>query len=334
MKRKNFFSVSLIMIITIAFVLPNAAFSSDKKVLKYTINHPPEHLDGFQAKMISDIVKEKTNGEIVLQVFYSSALGGIDEQIAMVKTGTTDLCGQFASTFGGLYSDLGALNLPYLYRDLNHAKKGTSPISPLVKKMNETLTRVAGIRLVGNTYSGSRMLTCDSPIYKPEDLKTKKIRAIPQPTFIALVEGMGAIATPVDFKELPAALAAGIVNGQENPPQTIYAFKLYEMQKYLMLTRHNLDYGSIAANEKTWQSLTENQRKIIIEAAMEAADRATEKGIKSEIEILDKLKKGGMKIIGPEDGLDVKAFRERVMNHCRNKFPQWVNYMQEIQDIK
>ena len=67
------------------------------------------------------------------------------------------------------------------------------------------------------------------------------------------VEGLGAVATPVDWSEVPTALATGIVNGQENPVDVIYNNKLYDLQSHLMLTGHIMAAECVVINEKVWQ---------------------------------------------------------------------------------
>lgn len=304
------------------------------KTLKYAYPNTPDTTVGRFATMLSDLVKKGTNGEVIIQGYPSSQLGGKDEMVDGVKVGTIEMGHNDFAAYARLYDDLAVFNLPYLYRDMDHALKATSPDSPLVEKMNKYLTTHVGIRLIGNIYYGTRQLTCNSPIYKPEDLHGKKIRAIPIPIWIAMVEGMGAIPTPVDFAELSTALATGTVQGQENPLTTIYNNKLYQMQKYLMLTGHMRAFLVVVINEKVWQGLTENQRKVMMESVKESRKINLDRGLKEEDELLAKLKEAGVKIIGEKEGLDVKAFRERVLKHCMQKFPNWAGYIKEIQEIK
>src|SRR5690606_28748529 len=104
------------------------------------------------------------------------------------------------------------------------------PESPVMIQFNQRLIEEHGVRILYSYYFGTRHLTANQPVYSPADLQGLKIRAIPLPVYIAAVEGMGATATPVEFAELPVALATGLVNGQENPLQTIAAAHLQESQ--------------------------------------------------------------------------------------------------------
>jgi len=333
MEKRQILRISVVIAVILSFVFGNVGYSS-AKTLKYTMPNPLDTTVGRFASTLADLVKKESKGEIIIQVYPSSQLGGKDEMLDGVKIGTIEMVGQDFSALARFYDDLGVFNFPYLYRDGEHAGRASGPGSPIYERMNKILVEKAGVRMLGNMYYGSRMLTCNSPIYNPDGLKGKKIRAIPIPIWIAMVEGMGAIATPVDFAELSTALATGIVDGQENPLTTIWNNKFYQLQKYLMVTNHINTLSPFAVNEKVWQGLTENQRRIIVEAGQKSKKINFERGVQEEEALMLKIKEAGIKVISEKDGLDVKAFRDRVLKYCLSKFPQWNNYIKEIQEVK
>jgi hypothetical protein len=112
------------------------------------------------------------------------------------------------------------------------------------------------VRVFYTFYFGTRQLTADRQVLNPKDLQGVKIRAIPFPIYMAAVEGMGAVATPVDFAELPTQLATKAVNGQENPVDTIFANKFYETQSHLMLTGHIKGAELVVFNDAAWKKLS------------------------------------------------------------------------------
>jgi TRAP-type C4-dicarboxylate transport system substrate-binding protein len=179
-------------------------------------------------------------------------------------------------------------------------------------------------------YFGSRELTCDRPVYKPEDLNGVKIRSIPFPIYITAVEGLGAVSTPVDWSEVPTALATGSVNGQENPFHVLHANKLYELQSHLMLTNHIMGAEIVVMNEKVWQDLPADLQEKVAEAAKEMSVKATQMTLDLEAEHLQNLKDVGMTVIGPDEGLDVEAFRERTQKLVNERFGEKYGELYEI----
>jgi tripartite ATP-independent transporter DctP family solute receptor len=311
----------LCMIVVLTTILWAGGAQAEKAItLRYAHMNAPTSVAGMNATMFADLVKEKTGGRVLVEVYPSSQLGTLQEMAEQVSSGVIALHHNTMAAIGSLYEDFAALDTPFLYRDVDHLLKVTDPESPLMQKLGAELIKRRGVRVLYCFYFGSRELTCDRPIYKPEDLNGVKIRSIPFPIYITAVEGLGAVSTPVDWAEVPTALATGAVNGQENPFHVIYANKLYELQSYLMLTNHIMGAEIVVMNEKKWQDLPADLQEKIAEVAKEMSVKATQMTLDLEAEHLQKLKDAGMTVIGPDEGLDVEAFRERTQKLVQERF--------------
>ena len=126
------------------------------------------------------------------------------------------------------------------------------------------------------------------------------------------MQGLGAVPVPVDWSEVPTALATGVVSGQENPVNVVLSSKLYEAQSHLMLTDHIMNAQLIVINEKHLAKLSPEQQAAITKAADEVRKRATDMVRKSEDDELAKLKELKMTVIGPAEGLKLDAFKATV----------------------
>ncbi len=124
---------------------------------------------------------------------------------------------------------------------------------------------------------------------------------------------------PLDAKEVYLGLQTGVIDGQENPPSNIYNAKLYEVQKYVMLTGHILQNNAVAVGEKFYQSLSPAFQKALQEAAIEAGNFQNDLVLSQEMVDLDRLKVKGMTIIHP----DVKAFREATKDVNKKYADKW-----------
>jgi tripartite ATP-independent transporter DctP family solute receptor len=253
----------------------------------------------------------------------------------MVSTGTIALSHNTAGGIGSLYEPFGALDTPYLYRDYDHLMKVMDVESPVMKKLNEGLVKAAGVRVLYAYYFGTRQLTSNKAMLQPTDLSGQKIRAIPFPIYMAAVQGLGAIPIPVDWSEVPAALATGQVAGQENPVNVVLSSKLYETQSHLMLTGHIMNAQLIVINDKVWQKLTPAQRDAISAAAQDVRKRASELVKNQEAEETEKLKGLKMNVIGPDNGLKLDAYKASVAKVVQEKFgSKFGDLYKEIAAIK
>lgn len=305
-------------------------------VLRYAHMNPASSPNGLQATYFADKIAEKTGGAIKIEVYPASQLGSISEMAEAVSMGSIAM---HHNTYGGLQpllNDLGLFDTPYLYRDVDHLLKATDPeTSPALKELNQKLIDTRGVRILYSFYFGTRELTANHAVYSPKDLAGKKIRAIPSPIYLAAVEGMGAVAVPIDWAEVPVALSTGVADGQENPVSTLVTSAIYDVQKYAMMTDHIMGSEPVVINEKVWQALSAEHKKIFTEVARETRDWASNYVLQNEAKDVQTLKDKGMKIITKADGLKVDEFRASVSKVVNDRFgAAWGKYYEMIAAVK
>ncbi len=333
--KKALFAV---VILSMAFGVMSVAAQTPQKPLqlRYAHMNPPNSPNGLQAQYFADKIAERTKGAIKITVYPSSQLGSIAEMAEQVSAGTVAL---HHNTYGGLQpllDDLGLFDTPFLYRDVDHLLAATDPTkSPVLQELNAKLIATRNVRVLYSFYFGTRDLTSNKPVYSPKDLAGKKIRAIPSAIYLAAVEGMGAVAVPIDWAEVPVALSTGVADGQENPVSTLVTSKLYEIQKYVMQTHHIMGSEPVVINEKVYQALSDENKKIFQEVAAETCKWASDFVRNSEAADLQTLKDKGMKVIGVAEGLKIDEFRASVNAVVAKRFgAKWGKYYDQIAAIK
>lgn len=294
--------------------------SAQSLTLRYGHNNEPASVAGAQADWFAEAVAKHSGGDIAVEVFPSSQLGKLQELAEAVSLGTIAFSHNTAGGIGSLYEPFGALDTPYLYRDVDHLMKVMDVNSPVMQELNQGLIEAANVRVIYAHYFGRRNLTCNKAVYSPADLAGEKIRAVPFPIYQTAIEGMGAAPVPVDWSEVPTALATGVVAGQENPVNVILNVKLYEVQSHLMLTGHMSNAEVVVMSEDAWQTLSDDQKQAIEVASLEIRERATKAIQDNEEKETEELRKLGMTVIGPEDGLDIDAFRASVSKLVDERF--------------
>lgn len=303
--------------------------------MRYGHMNPPTSAAGMQAQWLADAIAKNSNGQVKVTVYPSSQLGKLQELAEAVSTGTIALSHNTAAGIGSLHEPFAALDTPYLYRNVDHLMKVVDVNSPVMKKLNEGLVSAAGVRVLYAYYFGTRQLTANKAVFQPSDLAGQKIRAIPFPIYMTAVQGLGAVPVPVDWSEVPTALATGVVNGQENPSNVVLSSKLYEAQSHMMLTGHVMNAQVIVINEKVWQGLSAAQRDAVSKAAQEVRTRATDMVQKQESEEVAKLRELKMKVIGPAEGLKIDAFKASVGKLVQEKFAaKYGDLYKEIAAVK
>ena len=305
-------------------------------VLKFAHNNIPGHPTHEAAVRFAELVQSRTSGEVQVRVFPSSQLGRMNETWTGVKIGTIEIGGGTPlGTIADLLPELSLFDAPYMFSDIEHFRRVSR--GPIGRELGKRLVEKAGIRILYYQYFGLRHLTTsNTPVRRPDDLRGLKIRAVPTPILMATVEGMGARPSPMDFAELYQGLRSGIVDGQDNPVTSIHSAKFHEVQKYLVLTGHIHAVSAAVVNERVYQALSPAARTAIEQASIDAANLGDDLALKQEVELLGELRKAGMTVIGPEQGLDLEAFRTRVRGHVYPKFEaQWTRtLMEQVQALR
>jgi tripartite ATP-independent transporter DctP family solute receptor len=287
------------------------------------------------ADEVAKLVKERTAGRVEIQVFANSQLGGVGEMVDGIKSGAIAMGHHDFASLGKLLPATAVFNTPFVYRDAEHSLRATDGrTSSALQAINAELVQKAGIHIVGSFFQGTRHLTSNEKVLTPKDMAGKKYRGVPVKLWSSMLTGMGAVATPVEVSELATALATGLVVGQENPLPNIFNLKLYEVQKFVMLTGHMQSVLSVFVNEKAWVGIPEADRKIIEDTMFEVG----QKTLQWDKDTFEKYRKDlegkGMTFVTEKDGLDVEAFRKAVLGQINKDFPEWANYITQIQAVK
>jgi TRAP-type transport system periplasmic protein len=263
-------------------------------------------------KRWAEKVGQATGGEVKISVFDSgSVVSNQQDSYSQVKLGVID-----ATISSVVKDDVPAMQIasfPYAFR--NYADWRAFMDGPEMAKLTEEFRVKSGIRIIGAQYLGARHFTANKPIRRPEDLAGMKIRAVELPIFLETIRGLGALATPVALQEVLGGLKTGVIDGQENPIPTIYQLKFYEAQNHLMLTGHLLGGDFWMMNDRKFKTLTPQQQQQVTDAAKEAVLWGDQLILKQEADLLAELKSKGMTVIGPEQGLEVKAFVDKVRSN-------------------
>jgi tripartite ATP-independent transporter DctP family solute receptor len=287
------------------------------------------------ADEVAKLVKERTSGRIEIQVFPNSQLGGVGELVDGVKSGAISMGHHDFASLGKILSSTAVFNTPFVYRDPAHSLRATDArVSPALREINQQLVEKGNMRIVGSFFQGTRELTSKEKVLSPKDMQGKKYRGVPVKLWSSMITGMGAVATPVEVSELATALATGLVVGQENPLPNIYNLKLYEVQKYVMMTNHMQSVLAVFVNEKVWQGIPAADRKIFEDTMAEVGKKTLDWDRDTSAKYRSDLEAKGMIFVEEKDGLDIEGFRKAVLGQVNKDFPEWTGYIEQIRAVQ
>ena len=296
----------------LAFTAPVGIALAQDVTLRMGHIHAPSGPTGRGADMFADLVSQHTDGRVELQVFPSSQLGGLRDLFGASRSGAVDIVLTPYPLLSDIVSSYSILTAGYVFENYDH-QLAVLDHADFGQTWNAELEENGGLVVLANYYFGARTLTTtEAEVRTPADLDGLKIRAVGNPLSLATITGLGANPTPLPLSELFQGLSQGIVDGQENPLPTIYNQNFFDVQDYLILTRHQLIPIPFTINAESWGELSAEDQAGVRRAAQEAAAWMTETVLEEEASLLGQLEANGMTVIGPEQGLDLDAFRASV----------------------
>jgi len=297
---------SLVLIISLVAVLYLSSFTFAAPEFVLKLGHiATEDKPYAQASVkFAELVNEKTNGAVEIQVFPNSQLGNQRDLVEGLTYGTLDLTMTSTAVLANFLPQMAVFDLPFLFRDIPHTYKALDTVG---MEMNKGL-EARQLKVLGFYENGVRHLTNNvRPVTKPEDMKGLKIRVMEQPVYIELMKALGANPTPMAFGELYTALQQGTVDGQENPVSHIWTSRFFEVQKYISLTGHTYSAEPLVISMITWNKLPKEYQDAIVESSNEALEWHRMQVVEKDKQFWQNIKDSGKCEIME---VDKKAFQE------------------------
>ncbi len=248
---------------------------------------PEDTVTQIYAEKFAEEVYKLSDGNMVIQVYPNSVLGGDRELLESCKDGDIPFIVQNTAPQVTFLPDVAIFDLPCLFATIDDVRDTVD--NP---DFMNTISQVyidGGYRLLGYADQGFRVMTTNTPVYSISDFKGQKIRTMENSYHLAFWKALSASPTPMTFSEVYIGLQQGTIDAQENPYEVIVSNKLYEQQDYVIETNHLPHLISLVASDDFMNELTEEQQNIIKEAAAIATDYARQQSddrIASRIETI------------------------------------------------
>lgn len=285
------------------------------------------------AKKFNELLKEKTNGELVLKLFPDSTLGNAQAMISGVRGGMIDMEMSGSNNFAGLAPVMNLLDVPFLFRNTAHAHKTLDgKVGDELKKDLEP----KGLKVLAYWENGWRDVTNSrAPVKTPADLKGLKIRTNNSPMNIAAFRIFGANPIPMPFAEVYTGLETRTIDAQEHPINVVWSAKFYEVQKYLTLTHHAYSPLLVVINKAKFDSLNPQFQEALLSSAKEAGDYQRKLVAEDQQKIIDGMKEAGVEVL---TDIDRKAFSDALGTQVRDMFlkdnPQGADLLKAVDEVQ
>ncbi|HSN78964.1 MAG TPA: TRAP transporter substrate-binding protein [Rhodoferax sp.] len=253
-----------------AALLPATVRSNTRPDITLRLSHvvAEETPKGLAARRFKELVEQRSGGRIGVQVFPNAQLYGDHDEIQALQLGAVDIVAPSLSKFGRIgLPEFELFDLPFLFDDLAAVRRIT--LGPLGQKLLQGLPR-QGLVGLGFFDNGFKQMSANRPLLEPGDFVGLRMRVQASRVIAAQMRALGARPVTLPFSETRRALAAGVVDGTENPVSNFWTQAMHEVQSDLSLTEHGYLGYAVVTNQRFWQHLTVNDRGLISQALSES----------------------------------------------------------------
>ena len=221
-------------------------------------------------KKFQELVETGSDGVIKVELYPSNQAGSTNEQVEQVSMNQLQM---MSSGDPGIV-ELEYLCLPYLFSSLDQYSEfmntdlGQSYIQQSIDQRN--------CKVVDTLPRSPRIISSNIEINSLADMKNMKIRVPERDYYVATFEAFGTNPTPMDMGEVYSAMQTGVVDGQENPIETIVSYGFQNVNKYLVMSNHMIKPAFVIMNNDFFEGLSPEYQQLITDACTAAREYATE----------------------------------------------------------
>jgi TRAP-type transport system periplasmic protein len=271
------------------------------KHYKFAYDQPNTTGYGIVGNVFSDKLKELSKGTMLIDQYPGAQLGQEPQVLQLVKSGDIEFCISASANAATLSPQAGVMSLHFLFRSEDHLVKAVADPA-VVKAVREMIDdTVQGAHVLAVTTLGLRNIYSKREVKKIEDIKGMKVRVQATPTEDTMFPAYGAQTVHMPFGNVYTSLQTGVVDAAENGVNVYLVNKHYEVAPVLSMTEHEANNSLIWISDKTWSSLTAEQKGWVQAAADEVAKVQPARALDLEHQSATKLKGMGVKVVTDVD---------------------------------
>nr|WP_299242309.1 DctP family TRAP transporter solute-binding subunit [uncultured Halomonas sp.] len=252
---------------------------------------------GQAAEKWAELVEVRSEGEITLRVYPNSQLVNGDQtrEFSAMRQGLIDMAVGSTINWSPQVPELNLFSLPFLMPDTDAVDAITG--GEAGQRVFDAIESRGVMPLAWGENGFRELSNSKQPITSPADLDGLKIRVVGSPLFQDTFTALGANPTQMSWADAKPALTTGAVDGQENPLSVFDVARIDQVgQKYLTLWHYMNDPLIFAVNQRIWQQLSEEDRELLRQAAIDAGQWEIEMSREQKDDRLAAIKERGVEV--------------------------------------
>ncbi len=282
-----------------ASLLASAAFAGSAMACETTLRssdtHPGDYPTVLAVEAMGDMLEERSDGRLCIEVFHSAQLGEEKDTIEQTQFGVIDMNRVSMGPFNNIVEETQVVSLPYIFRSVEHMHNVMDgPIG------DEILAAFEPHDLVGLAYydGGSRSFyNSEKPIQSIDDLQGMKFRVMQSDIFVDMVGALGANATPMPYGEVYSGIQTGVIDGAENNWPSFESSGHFEVAPYYTLDQHLIVPEVLVMSKASFDALSPEDQELVRQAAKDSVPIMREAWAEREAQSEQQVRDAGVEIV-------------------------------------
>ena len=285
--------------------LPRQAGAQESRTFTFAYDQPRDTAYSNMADTFERKLGELSGGKLKIRQFPSASLGSEPETAQKVRAGDIDFVINSTANTSTIVPQSGVFSLHFIFRDEAHLEKAMNDkgINDAFKAM--IAENATGARSLGLFTQGFRNMYSKFPVSSVSDVVGKKVRVQATKTEDAFFTAYKAVPIHMPFGQVYTSLQTGLIQIAENGNDVVLKNKHYEAAPVVSKTEHEANNSHLWVSQKTWDSLTPEQQKWVLQSADYALPFASRKALELNTAAVAALQKVGVKY---HEQVDKKSF--------------------------
>src|SRR5262245_4692178 len=279
--------------------------ASAQRKFTFGYDQPRSTAYGIAADIFDAKLKELSGGKLSIDQFPGAQLGQEPVMLQKMRSGDIDFVITSTANASTLAPQAGVFSLHFIFRDEKHLANVLADKTVSTAFRDMIKDSVQGAQVLGLLTMGFRNIYSKKDIKALDDVKGMKIRVQATKTEDTHFPAYGTQTVHMPFGEVYTSLQTGVVNAAENGINVYLANKHYEVAPVLSITEHEANNNCMWVSEKTWNSLSDQEKQWVQAAADEVSKQEPGRALQLEKDSAERLKKMGVKVV---DGVDKSGF--------------------------
>ncbi len=269
MKDSKIFAIITMTPMALAISSANLHAEEEVHKLVFSTYLPPSYeyihnpVEAFVKK-----IEERSEGRLDVDFFHSAQLFEGHDELSALSRGDIDITNMTGTYPSASVPSVGVFSLPFMFDDIDHLSRaleaGLMEAGLMSEMAEDHDTVILGVAPLDPYEFYSR----ENPILEREDF-SGKVWATTGATDAQAIQLLGGSPTGMSSSELYLAFDRGVVDATPRPLITGLGRSLDEVISHISLATFLVDTSILAINRGKWESLPDDLKDIITEAAKE-----------------------------------------------------------------